>query len=208
MGKLGREEMMKNFGMIRTGATALVAIAALPAVASAQQQQRETFELPAIQVEAFQNPLHVAALELYETPARWEEAGELHEQAAKELVKNDAGQFFGYNRAAALYLYAGETARSRRAMEKAASVAEATGDDLTAANAWVDAAFIAIAEGFTAKKREFVANARTLVESETMSESDRASVLARIDGAPTTAIAARLAVSERLTSPDRLVVAD
>lgn len=198
--------MMKNFRMIRTGATALVAIAALPAVASAQN--RETFELPAIQVEAFQNPLHVEALALYETPARWAEAGELHEKAAKELVKNDAGQFFGYNRAAALYLYAGETARSRRAMERAASVAEATGDEFTAANAWVDAAFIAIAEGFTAKKREFVANARILLDSDTMSASDRASVLARIDGAPTTAVGARLAVAERLTSPDRLVVAD
>ena len=192
--------------MIRSAALALVAIAAVPALAGAQS--RETFELPAIQVEAFQNPLHVAALALYETPSRWAEAGELHEKAAKELVKNDAGQFFGFNRAAALYLYAGETARSRRAMERAASVAEATGDVFTAANAWVDAAFIAIAEGFTAKTREFVANARTLADSEVLSESDRAGILARIDGAPTTAVAARLAVVERLTMPDVLMAGD
>ena len=90
-----------NYRMIRSGALALVAVATLPALASAQS--RETFELPAIQVEAFQNPLHMAALALYETPSRWAEAGELHEQAAKELARNDAGQFFGYNRAAALF---------------------------------------------------------------------------------------------------------
>lgn len=205
MGRFGRDTMKTN-EMIRAGALALVAIAALPALASAQS--RETFELPAIQVEAFQNPLHVEALALYETPSRWAEAGELHEKAAKELLKNDAGQFFGYNRAAALYLYAGETARSRRAMEKAASVAEATGDVLTAANAWIDAAFIAIAEGFTAKKREFVANARSLADAEVLSEGERAGILARIDGAPTTAVAARLAVAERLTMPDALTVGD
>ena len=133
-------------------ALALVAITAVPALASAQD--REMFELPAIQVEVFQNPLHKAAMELYETPARWEEAGELHELAARQLVKNDAGQFFGFNRAAILYLYSGNAARSRKAMEKAASVAEATGYVLTAANAWVDAAFISIVEGYAGKRRE------------------------------------------------------
>lgn len=203
---MGKEGMKMRYGKIRTGALALVAIAAVPAVAGAQS--REMFELPAIQVEAFQNPLHLAALELYETPARWEEAGELHEEAAKQLVKNDAGQFFGFSRAAALYLYAGETGRSRRAMEKAAEVAEATGDVLTAANAWVDAAFIAIAEGFAGKRREFVANARTLAASDLLPGDERAAILARIDGAPTTAVAARLAVARRLTSPDALRLGD
>lgn len=192
--------------MIWTAAAALLAVAAIPGTADAQE--RETFELPAIRVEAFRNPLHLAAMELYETPERWEEAGELHEQAAKELVKNDAGQFFGYSRAAALYLYAGELDRSRRAMEKAASVAEATGDVFTAANAWVDAAFIAIAEGFAGAKREFVANALELAQSELLSEADRDAIIRRIEGAPTTATMARLAAAERLTSPAVLSVGD
>ena len=197
--------MMRN-GTIRTGALALVAIAAMPALANAQD--REMFELPAIQVEAFQNPLHVAAVELYETPARWEEAGELHEQAARQLVKNDAGQFFGFNRAAILYLYSGNPARSRKAMEKAASVAEATGDVLTAANAWVDAAFIAIVEGYAGKRREFVANARSLAESEELTAADRDAILARIDGAPTSAAGARLAMVSRLALPVTLSLSD
>lgn len=71
---MGKEGMMMKNGTIRTGALALVAITAVPALASAQD--REMFELPAIQVEVFQNPLHMAAMELYETPARWEKRPE------------------------------------------------------------------------------------------------------------------------------------
>ncbi len=196
---------MRN-ATIRMGALALVATAAAPAVANAQD--REMYELPAIQVEAIQNPLHIAAMELYETPARWEEAAELHEAAAKQLAKNDAGQFFGFNRAAALYLYSGETARSRRAMEKAASVAEATGDVVTAANAWVDVAFIAVAEGFDGKRRESVSNARSLAEADGVSDAERDAIVARIEGAPITAAAARVAMIERLASPATLLLSD
>jgi len=195
-----------RYGTIGTGALALVAIAAMPASAGAQDH--EMFELPAIQVEALQNPLHVAAIALYETPSRWAEAGELHEAAARELTRNDAGQFFGFNRAALLYLYAGETGRSRRAMERAASVAEATGDVLTAANSWVDAAFIAVAEGFPGKRRQFVTRARGLAESDLLSADESASILARIDGAPVSAAEARVALAQRLASPTTLVAAD
>jgi len=198
--------MMMRYGKTGTGALALIAMAAMPASAGAQDH--EMFELPAIQVEAFQNPLHVAAMALYETPARWVEAGELHEAAAKELTKNDAGQFFGFHRAALLYVYAGETGRSRRAMEKAASVAEATGDVLTAANSWVDAAFIAVAEGFAGKRRAFEAKARSLAGSALLSADERAAILARIDGAPASAAAARIALAQRLASPTTLVAAD
>jgi len=197
--------MMRN-ATIRIGALALVAIVAAPAVANAQD--REMFELPAIQVEAIQNPLHVAAMELYETPARWAEAGQLHEKAARQLTKNDAGQFFGFSRAATLYLYSGEIASSRRAMEKAATVAEATGDVVTAANAWVDAAFIAVAEGFAAKRREFVANARSLAASGGISDADQGAILTRIDGAPSTAGAAQVAMLSRLASPGTWTLSD
>ena len=113
---------MRN-GMIRTGALALVAMMAVPAVASGQD--REMFELPAIEVEVFQNPLHIAAMELYETPARWAEAGELHEKAPRQLTKKEVGQFFGFKRAAILYFYSGETVRSRRGLERRRSVADA-----------------------------------------------------------------------------------
>lgn len=190
----------------RHAGTALLAI--LLTAGAAEAQDREMFELPALEVTAFQDPLHSLAMELYETPLRWEEAGELHERAAKALPKNDAAAFFGFQRAAVLYFHSGETARSRHAMERAADVAEATGDVLTAAHAWVDAAFLAVAEGYAGKKREYVATARELAASELLADGDREAILARVDGSPVSAETARLAMSHRLASPLSLTRAD
>lgn len=200
---------MTRHGKGRTARRAGAALLAILLTAgAAEAQDREMFELPALEVTAFQDPLHSLAMELYETPVRWEEAGELHERAAKALPRNDAAAFFGFQRAAVLYFHAGETARSRKAMEEAADVAEATGDVLTAAHAWVDAAFLAVAEGYAGKKREHVATARELAASELLDEVDRRGILARIDGSSVSAGAAQLAMSHRLVSPLSLTRAD
>lgn len=194
---------------IHTGAIlpAMVTIL-LTAVGSAMGQSREMFELPALEVTAFQNPLHGAAVELYETPTRWAEAGTLHEQAARELPKNAAAAYFGFQRAAVLYFHADETARARKTMERAAEVAEATGDILTAAHTWVDAAFLAVAEGYPGKKREYVRAARELVASELLTNADREAIIARVDGSPETAEVARVAMGQRLGTPLALARAD
>ena len=76
--------------------------AVLVAVAPATAQDRPSFELPAIEVTVLQNDLHQTAISLYELPMFWELAGDLHKQAAENLPRNAAGQFFGYNRAAVL----------------------------------------------------------------------------------------------------------
>jgi hypothetical protein len=199
-----RNETLHTGFAVAAAAAAL--LLALPATADAQS--REMYELPALQAVAFENPLHSRAMELYETPERWEEAGELHERAAKLLRKKDAEQFFGFQRASLLYFYAGKTARSRKAMERAADVAEATGDVLTAANTWVDAAFIAVAEGYAGKKRAFVKNARLLAASELLGDADRQAIIARIDGTPLTAAVARVAMENRLQSPLSLAHGD
>lgn len=187
---------MTTNGMILTGLAATAAL--LTATGTTNAQEREMYELPALEVTAFQSPLNRQAMELYETPSRWAEAAELHERAAKVLPKNDAAAFFGFQRAAVLYFYAGDTARSRKTMERAAEVAEATGDVFTAANTWVDAAFLAIAEGYAGKKREFVRNAEALAGSALLSDADRGAILARIDGSPTSAQAARVVMARRL----------
>lgn len=189
---------MRN-GTIYTALAALALLLLAPT--GAEAQSREMFELPPLQVTAFQSPLHSKAMDLYEQPERWEEAGELHERAAKLLPNNAADGYFGFQRAAVLYFHAGEIARSRKAMERAAEVADATGDLLTAAHTWVDAAFLAVAEGYAGKKREFVRTARELAASELLDEADRALILARIDGSDVTAEAASLAMSERLKAP-------
>ena len=93
---------------------------------------------------------------------------------------------------------------ARRAMEDAAEVAEATGDDFVAANTYVDAAFIAIAEGFAGKKREFVREARELADSEKITSEEKAEILLRIDGAPAGPRSAQVALAARLGSPTTL----
>jgi hypothetical protein len=183
-------------GTILGGGVLVAAIAATPAPA----QDRPTFELPAIEVTILQTDLHQRAMELYEVPERWAEAADLHRRAAERLLDNDAGQYFGFSRASLLYFYAGELGAARRNMERAARVAEATGDVLTAANAWVDAAFVAIAEGYAGKKREFVAEARTLAASDLIGSAGRDAILERIEGAPAGPESARVALAHRFGS--------
>ena len=185
-------------------ASAAVLVAAAPVAA----QDRPSYELPAIEVSVLQNDLHQTAISLYDLPAFWELAGDLHKQAAENLPRNDAGQYFGYNRAAILYFHAGKFTNSRRAMEDAAQVAEATGDEYVAANTYVDAAFVAIAEGFAGKKREFVQRARELAETEAVTSEERAEILSRIEGAPSGPASARVALAVRLGTPMTLAMAD
>lgn len=193
---------MRLLGAVAASAATLVAAA--PAAA----QDRPSYELPAIEVTVLQNDLHQTAISLYELPQFWELAGDLHKQAADALPRNDAGQFFGYSRAAVLYFHAGDFVDARRAMEDAARVAEATGDLLVAANAYVDAAFIAIAEGYAGKKREFVSAARVLADSQWVTAEERAEILTRIEGAPAGPASAQVALAARLGSPMSLGLAD
>jgi ATP/maltotriose-dependent transcriptional regulator MalT len=193
---------MRVLGVV--AASAAVIVAAAPAAA----QDRPSYELPAIEVSVLQNDLHQTAISLYELPDFWELAADLHKQAADNLPRNDAGQFFGFSRAAVLYFHAGEFDDARRAMEDAAQVAEATGDVFTAANSYVDAAFVAIAEGYAGKKREFVREARELADSEWVTAEEKAEILARIDGAPAGPASARVVLAMRLGSPMTLAVAD
>jgi hypothetical protein len=185
-----------------------VAVTVLVAANAAVAQERPTYELPAIEVEVLQTDLHQQAIDLYEIPERGGEAADLHREAAENLPKNDAGQFFGYSRAALLYFYAGELPEARRSMEDAAEVAEATGDVLTAAHAYVDAAFIAIAEDYDGMEREFVADAREVVDSEVLTQAERESVLIRIEGAPAGVSSATVALANRYGTLQALALAD
>ena len=184
------------------------AVTALVAANMAVAQERPTYELPAIEVEVLQTDLHQQAIDLNEIPERWGEAADLHREAAENLPKNDAGQFFGYSRAALLYFYAGELPEARRSMEDAAEVAEATGDLLTAAHAYVDAAFIAIAEDYDGMEREFVADARSVAASEVLTEAERESVEIRIEGAPSGVSSATVALANRFGTLQALALAD
>jgi tetratricopeptide (TPR) repeat protein len=118
---------------------------------------RPMYELPTITVLApiEGDPLYDQVMSLYEQ-ARWEDAAELHRSAAESMPENDANAYFEYDRAARLYFYAGEYSEAREMMENAASIAEATGDMESAAYRHIDAAFIAVWEGYPGKRREHV----------------------------------------------------
>jgi len=196
---------MMRKGTILSGA---VLVASIAAASTLVAQDRPTYELPAIEVTVMQTDLHQQAMDLYEIPERWGEAADLHREAAESLPRNDAGQFFGYSRAALLYFHAGELDDARRSMEDAAEVAEATGDALTAAHAYVDAAFIAIAEDYDGAQREFVADAREIAATEILTEAERQSVLVRIDGAPAGVASATVALANRFGTLQSLALAD
>ncbi|MFQ5889644.1 MAG: hypothetical protein ACE5JR_06285 [Gemmatimonadota bacterium] len=192
---------MKRTNLLGAVAASAASLAlATPALA----QDRPMFELPAIEVRSLEKELHRQAIALYETPSRWKEAAKLHKQAAESLPKNDAGRYWGYDRAARLFYYAGDFPAARKSMERAARVAVATGDVLTAAHAYVDAAFVAVSEGYGGKMREFVREARELSNSELLTAYEQSGILGRIEGTRGGPVAARSALVRRFGTPRSL----
>lgn len=164
----------------------LVALAVflLPSSIDAQEMQRPMYELPTITVSVLSetDPLFEAASGLYQA-GDWNGAAELYRAEAEG--RNEAESYLFFDMSARLYFYAGEFGDSREMMERAAEVAEMTGDRVSAAYRHVDAAFVAIWEGFPSKRREHVAAAETLARTEGFGESDAAKVDALIRGVST-----------------------
>jgi tetratricopeptide (TPR) repeat protein len=118
---------------------------ALPAAVQAQDAPLPMYELPTITVSVLSeaDPLYETASGLYQS-GDWKSAAELYREAAEGMPHNDPNSYISYDMSARLYFYAGEFTDSREMMERAAGVAEATGDVVSAAYRHVDAAFIAV----------------------------------------------------------------
>ncbi len=155
---------------------ASLALVALPGAARAQEQ-RPMYELPSITVTALSeaDPLYESASALYQA-GDWEGAAVLYRNAAEGMPQNDPNSYVTFDQSARLYFYAGEFSEARDMMEKAAAVAEATGDMISAAYRHVDAAFIAVWEGYPGKRREHVQAAETYAAGEGFSPADAARV--------------------------------
>ena len=140
--------------------TVTVVALLLPAALSAQEQARPTYELPSITVMAPSDtdPLYESAAAMYQA-GEWEAAAQLYRDAAEGMPQNDPNSYLTFDQSARLYFYAGEFGNARKMMEQAAEVAEATGDMVSAAYRHVDAAFIAVWEGYPGKRREHVMTA-------------------------------------------------
>ncbi len=143
---------------VLAGAIALL----FPPIAAAQQEmaavaeQRPMYELPSLSVVVSgATPLDEQAASLYQQGA-WNEAAELYRNAAEGMPDTDPNSYTSYDMAARLYFYGDDFGTAREMMEQAAAVAEATGDIVSAAYRHVDAAFIAVWEGYPASRREHV----------------------------------------------------
>jgi tetratricopeptide (TPR) repeat protein len=164
---------------------ASLALVALPGAARAQEP-RPMYELPSITVMAPSeaDPLYETASALYQA-GDWEGAAVVYRNAAEAMPKNDPNSYTTFDQSARLYFYAGKFSDARDMMEKTAGVAEATGDLVSAAYRHVDAAFIAVWEGYPGKRREHVQVAEQYAAGEgfTKSDADRVRALTRGVGA-------------------------
>jgi tetratricopeptide (TPR) repeat protein len=158
---------------------------ALPRAAQAQQQtaMRPMYELPTITVTAVaeSDPLYERATALYEQ-ARWKDAAVLHREAAESMAPNDPNAYLQYDRSARLYFYAGDYTTSRQMMERAAEIAEAAGDMVSAAYRHIDAGFISVWEGYPGKRREHVALAEQYARDNDFARDDSDHVFALTRG--------------------------
>jgi hypothetical protein len=117
------------------------------------------YELPTLSVAvASMTPTDFRAEALY-TGGRWSEAARVYRDAAEAGAAADAKAYEAYDMAARLYFYGRNFGAAHEMMERAAEVAEATGDVVSAAYRHVDAAFIAVWEGYPGSRREHVAAA-------------------------------------------------
>lgn len=160
-----------NPGFRILAATSVAALT-LPAAVQAQDD-RPMYELPSITVTALSetDPLYESASALYQA-GDWEGAAELYREAAQGMPENDPNSYVTYDQSARLFFYAGEYSEAREMMEHAAGVAEATGDMVSAAYRYVDAAFIAVWEGYPGLRREHVATAEEYAAEYEFDEED------------------------------------
>ncbi len=156
---------------IRFLCAAAVAVLFLPT--SVDAQDRPAYELPSITVMALSeaDPLYESAAALYQA-GDWTAAAALYREAAEGMPENDPNSYLTYDQSARLYFYAGEYGDARKMMEEAASVAEATGDMVSAAYRHVDAAFIAVWEGYPGKRREHVMTAEKYAAEHEFDQAD------------------------------------
>jgi len=161
----------------------------VPALAAGQARdmavegaQRPMYQLPSLTVVLSEaTPLNEEARALYEQ-GKWNEAARLYAEAADAMPTNDAESYEAYDMAGRFYFYGRDYPNARKSMERAAEVAEATGDIVSAAFRHVDAAFMAVWEGFPAVRREHVQRAQELAGSDAFGVEESQKLAALIGG--------------------------
>ena len=163
--------------LLGAGATALAIITA-PSVAAAQQP----LPLDPVRVTATSRAeqLEAEAAALPTMTKEFPKAAGLYEKAANARQADDAEKATNLRRAAYLRYYSGDTRAGGRLMERAAQHSAAMGDVAIAANAYIDAALIAIERAELERAVALGHKAELLVSSPLLDETQRAGLLGRI----------------------------
>ena len=155
----------------------LLAIAALPTAATAQ------YQLPVLVSSVKADSLHEAAI-AYVAAHRWRDAARLHRQSAALRTPDDPLAFRCLSDAAALAYAVNDRTAARNDMAEAAGQALARGDLSSAAQAYLDAAWIAQEQKNPHQVWALGHRAEMLAASPLLAERDRMAILQRISKAP------------------------
>lgn len=154
----------------------------MPSLARGQAEQRGMYELPTLSIEIASNtPMGEQATALFDQ-GKWDEAAKLYRDAANEQPENSVEAYQAYDLAARLYFYGHDYRSAREMMEKAANVAQATGDVVSAAYRHIDAAFIAVWEGYPGSRRDHAEAAERLSSDPGVSAEHAARIRSLIHG--------------------------
>ncbi len=152
--------------------------------ASAQAQEIRGVVAPVTELpNVAADQLHARAESLYGVPGKLRAAASLHEREASLRGAADLRGIDALDRAARLYAYAGNRARARGLMQKAGDRALRAGEVRRAAHAYIDAAFLALADRDVVRAYSLTKRADLLAHSPHLDSADRAGIVRRIDPA-------------------------
>ena len=169
----------------RAGALVMLALLAAP-VGVAAQQPLSAVEIEANRVSrenALADSLDERARAMYSV-SRWHlDAARLHRRAGM-LRGNDPRAVSSFRSAAWMYSAAGEHSVGRQMMETAAQRAAAVGDVEGAANAYIDAAYFAIASDRPDRVPAILGRMHAVLGSPLLPSDRRTAILRRVGDSP------------------------
>ncbi|HSJ62961.1 MAG TPA: hypothetical protein VK922_03535 [Gemmatimonadaceae bacterium] len=163
------------------GACAVLASLVVVPVAGAQQSLSPV-EIEAARVEtenARADKLEAYALTLYSTPSKFREVAELHQRAAM-IRGDDPRAVDSYRSAAWAYSAAKNSGLATQMMVKAADHAAQVGRIEEAANAYLDAALLALADKREDRVLAMLARMHTVVSAPLFPTDERTRIMERI----------------------------
>jgi hypothetical protein len=164
---------------ILAGAAVLFALTAVPSTMTAQQV------LQPVRVTAEADRAEQLAAEAFSvaaTPTQFRKAGRLYERAAAARSSMDPHSAVALRKAAVSHYYGGSTVKSAELMERSADRAIQFGDVVSAANSYLDAAFIVQGLRQGQRATDLARRAQLLTVSPLLSDAQRSALVARIAG--------------------------